>query len=443
MTLADWLSKPWRRTFLVALPVALILATTATPSEGTGRDTPLSCLLCPPVGQRAGVDFMLNVLLYIPLGFALTRARTPPLAALLAAGLLSAAIEALQLEIIDGRIASTLDVVTNVLGAGLGILLASRLRALLAPSARAAAALAIVAGGFWMGTVAATAWLLRPAIPTEGVIVRLTPRPRARATGAAELIDAALGGRTLPAGRVEWRTGDRELFVSGVAPLRLRLIPNPRLEGPDPRLQLLASDGERRLLVGQSGNDLIFQVKRHANDLRLRSPGLRLPNFVAAGAHDTVRLVARLRGAGLALTAETGRRTEGAELRLGALAGWSLIFYRGGHLRNIALQLLWSGVILLPLGYWASRSAGSGLPRGAVRDHRRVLTSLLTIALTLAGGVVVVPLAFGYPLPSAWELTTVLTALMGGLWAATIAPREWRAQGGAAARRPTDLASRR
>jgi VanZ like family len=441
MTGADWLSKPWRRTFLVALPVAVILATTATPSEGTGRDTPLSCLLCPPVGQRAGVDFVLNVLLYIPLGFALTRARTPPLAALLAAGLLSAAIEALQIEIIDGRFASTLDVVTNVLGAGLGILLG--LRALLAPSARAAAALAIVAGGFWMGTVAATAWLLRPAIPTEAVIVRLTPRPRARATGAGELIDAALGGRTLPAGRVEWRTGDRELFASGVAPLQLRFIPNPRVEGPDPRIQLLASDGERRLLVGQSGNDLVFQVKRHANDLRLRSPGLRLPNFLAAGAHDTVRLVARLRGADLALTAETGRRTEGAELRLGALAGWSLFFYRGGDLRNIVLQLLWSAVILVPLGYWASRAAGSGLPRGPVRDHRRVLTWLLTVALALVGGVVVVPLALGYRLPSAWELTSVLTALAGGWWAATLARGEGDTRAGARGRRPSDLASAR
>ena len=450
MTFPDSLRKPWSRALLIAIPVALILATTATPSDGTGRDTPLSCLLCPHVGQRAGVDIVLNVLLYIPLGLGLVLAGARPSVALLSAGVLSAAIEALQIDVIVGRYASTLDVVTNVVGAALGILLASRLRTLLAPSRPSAISLAIVAGGFWVGLITTTAWLLRPAIPGDIVTVRFSPRPGARVAGGGELIDATLGGRSLKAGRLEWRTGDRELFVTGVAALQLRLLPHTGVEGPTPRLQLLASDGERRLLLGQSGDDIVFQVKRHANDLLLRSPTLRLRRFLAggqqdqpAGPDDTVRLIARLRGADLVLTAERGRHAESAELRIGALEGWSLFLYRGGHLRNIVLQFLWSGVILVPVGYWACHGAGTG-PRRAGRDRKRVRTALLTVALALAGGIIVVPLAFGYGLPSSWELICALTAVAAGWWLATLARRlvATRVEEGTPGRL-TDLASTR
>jgi hypothetical protein len=396
------------------------------------------------------VDIVLNVLLYVPLGIGLTRAGAAPRSALLTAALLSTAIEVLQVEVIAGRFASTLDVVTNVLGAGLGIVLGRRLHSLLAPSERVATALAIAASVFWLGITVATAWLLQPVIPPESVIVRLTPRPGARASGGGEIIEAALGGRPISAGRVAWRTGDREIFVSGVAPLHLKFVPNSGTEETAPRLQLFAPDGERRLLLGQSENDVVFQVRRHANDLRLRSPALRLPGLVAArgdgtaegfvGPYDTLHLIARVRGADLVLSAATRQRAESAELRLGALAGWSLFFYRGGDLRNIGLQLLWFAVILIPLGYWASHSVGAGLRHRTARNQKR---TLLGIAVAVAGGLVVVPLVFGYGLPPAWEVTSVVMVIGIGWWAATFARGERRTRGRAAAGRATDLSSTR
>lgn len=78
------------------------------------------------------VDFLVNVLLFLPVGVALLRRNFA--AVFLTAGVLSAAVETLQLWHFE-RYASPFDVVANAMGAGLGWLLAKvLLRKSLAPS---------------------------------------------------------------------------------------------------------------------------------------------------------------------------------------------------------------------------------------------------------------------------------------------------------------------
>ncbi len=103
--------------------------------------TPLDCILC---GDLGSVDFLLNILLFVPLGVGLGLAGFSWRRAVVLAGLLSAGIELLQMKFIPGRDASLGDILSNTLGGGLGALLAARWQDLVFPSPRRSRRLALL-----------------------------------------------------------------------------------------------------------------------------------------------------------------------------------------------------------------------------------------------------------------------------------------------------------
>src|SRR5688572_6319026 len=116
-------TQPSRRTtaFLVASWLIVIAVATLMPAE-TDVTLPASCVFC---GQFGGVDFVLNIVLFVPLGVGLRWL----LGSWLASGLVGAAttlvIETLQWRLIPGRDASLGDLLANTLGALLGAWLAT------------------------------------------------------------------------------------------------------------------------------------------------------------------------------------------------------------------------------------------------------------------------------------------------------------------------------
>ncbi len=93
-----------------------------TPRGRPRPPDPLVCIFC---GDFGGVDFLLNILLFVPLGLGLALAGFSWRRAVLLAGLLSFGVELLQMKIIVGRDASLGDVMTNTTGGGVGALLGS------------------------------------------------------------------------------------------------------------------------------------------------------------------------------------------------------------------------------------------------------------------------------------------------------------------------------
>ena len=119
---------------------------------------PLS--LCIACGPRGLADALLNLVLFLPLGFALAGI-VRKLPALLLGSLLSLVIEVAQLGI-PGRDSSLSDLLFNTVGTAVGVLIWAKRDLLLARNSRACAML--TAAGLILTTVVmlATAWLLQP-----------------------------------------------------------------------------------------------------------------------------------------------------------------------------------------------------------------------------------------------------------------------------------------
>src|SRR5690606_15130251 len=121
-----------------------------------------TCLF--PCGDQSLRDAILNVALFVPLGLAAALI-LPPLRALLLSVVVTATVELIQFRYLLGRDPSLRDLLTNTLGAGLGILLSTRWRTLLFPAPRPAVALTALGGIGWLATLLATGILLRPSLP--------------------------------------------------------------------------------------------------------------------------------------------------------------------------------------------------------------------------------------------------------------------------------------
>jgi hypothetical protein len=143
---------PGRRGALIAiLGLALIAALTLTPQPQNieqAAQTPLWCLRC---GDLAGMDIVLNVMLFAPLGFGLRLAGWPRRRVLLAAFATTFCVELTQYFFIPGRDATLGDIVTNTTGGLVGLVLAERYPLLLWPERRLARWLTGLAAMVWLG----------------------------------------------------------------------------------------------------------------------------------------------------------------------------------------------------------------------------------------------------------------------------------------------------
>ena len=109
----------WR--VVAGVAFLLICAVTLTPSTGPPSRGFSICIRC---GDSNGLDVFYNVVLFVPLGFALWRAGVNRRSAIAFAAALSIVIEVLQLAFIAGRYSSLRDILANSLGAVVGVVLA-------------------------------------------------------------------------------------------------------------------------------------------------------------------------------------------------------------------------------------------------------------------------------------------------------------------------------
>ncbi|HEY6947255.1 MAG TPA: VanZ family protein, partial [Gemmatimonadales bacterium] len=207
---------PGRRGGLIAvLGLAFILALTLTPQpqnvEQVAR-TPLWCLRC---GDLSGMDILLNVILFLPLGFGLRLAGWPRRRVLLAAFATTLLVELTQYFFIVGRDATLSDILTNTTGGLLGMVLAERFPVLLWPGPRAARRLAGAAAVFWLAVQIVTAWgdgVTLPARPFWGQLApELGQFDRFRGT----VTEAKVAGEPMPSARLPDTRGVRERLLAG------------------------------------------------------------------------------------------------------------------------------------------------------------------------------------------------------------------------------------
>jgi len=353
-----------RKVGLLALAAGAILVALMTLLPHPGQEelvraTPPTCLVC---GDLGGVDVILNVLLFVPLGVGLGLLGVPwPLAA--AAGLgASGLVELLQMKVVAGRDASVSDLITNSAGTILGAVSSRNWRALVLPPARASAALTAVWGLGWLAFATATGAGLHP-VPTDATwygqwAPDLGHLDRFRGT----VLSARAGEAPLPPGRWDDTPGWRSRLVRPDFSVTSGIRTGPSPSHLAPIVSVFDADRKEILLLGQWGDDLVYRVRMAPARLRLRNPAVRLPHGLDAPPGSEVRLEGGTRGPRFVIASDGpgGRRTR--ELAFSPHWTWALVLpydYALGPEAG-ALTALWLLALLIPLGWWSSRAGRRG-----------------------------------------------------------------------------------
>ncbi len=304
------------------------------------------CILC---GQAGIPNIVLNIALYVPIGFAIVLLRGSPARAMVLGFFISAVVEVAQLWI-PGRYAGPTDLMANAVGAALGGTLAATMGWWWLPSPRVGRALA----GAWLAgsvvVMVATGVLMSPVVP-EGPLFAgwslLRPDQR------SGLVFASIGGRELTLGPLADPTSIR-LAMLGHEPIEVRVVagaPAPWLES---LLRITAGPNSDALEIGLDGHDIVIDPRFRGEDLGWSAPDLRFREALTRfEPRDSLRLVTRSDPGG------------GYHLEIAGLAprflgvsparGWSLLkFYSGwsGGFGAFA-DALWLITMFLPLGLWA------------------------------------------------------------------------------------------
>ena len=157
--------------------LGVILVVTLVPLEATGKKPSILCVLC---GDGAVADGVLNAVLFLPLGAALSVARWHRLGALALGAILSCGVETAQFAIL-GRDPSLSDLLSNTLGTALGIALVSSVSTWWRPGRRMAQVLSVSAAIGTAFVFVLSGILLRPSFPDETYYGGWTPRSAATA----------------------------------------------------------------------------------------------------------------------------------------------------------------------------------------------------------------------------------------------------------------------
>ena len=403
----------------VVLAIAALVAICALTLYPTGGqpDTPLWCIPC---GERATLDALLNIALFVPLGAGLAIAGVPWWLAALASFGLSFGVEFLQYTVVVGRDPSLRDVVTNTLGGALGGALGRYRHVLASPSPREAWRLLVVGSASWVLVHLAGAWLVQPSFEARRIILIPSIDTPIHETFRGRLLAATIAGRVL-SGPMESLT-PAELAAAqgreGRVGASVGVIPRGGETGRiAPMVMLVDPPDDIQVALGQLGSTLRFDVRSHAADARLRPLVFEMDRAFpgrsgAIGREgERLELSAVLEPGRIHMTAEAqGRRREWAG-RIGPELVWVMLlpFELPVGAATTVGSLVWLLATLVPIGYWA-RSAFATSPGPRARFGRLAALWVMLGATVLVATPVVMHVASG----SAWEWLATAAGLGAG-----------------------------
>ena len=391
---APQVRRPGR--ILVGASVILICAATLTPQPGHS-DASLFCIVC---GSLGGVDVVLNVLLFLPLGIGLALSGVRSSRALLAILFFSATIEVAQFLVISGRDAAVGDVLSNVLGGSIGIALVRWFDVWWNPSRRNATVLSSLWVACWLAIQVLVSYGLTPAFPSTRYYGQIARVFENMATFGGRVLSATIDTVSVPDYGFAKTRQFHDLLEHG-AVVRAVVIPAGPTARIAPIIRVADETQAQMVLLGQDHADVVFGVHTGAENLRLRPPLFRIAGvFPSEGGpaglrfSDTLHLGGRYRtdGVDVRVRSKGGERSQ--HFVLSSALGWVLILPKQWYLEGTLAELLfgyaWLFTLLLPLGYWALLAAAS-LTR---ETQSRFIPAIGALAIVLFVGFVLIPRSF-------------------------------------------------
>jgi hypothetical protein len=341
---------------LLALSIAVVAFMTLRPTQAIVA-TPTFCVFC---GSLGGVDFILNVILFVPLGITLRwatgRIRTTALIGVAT----TLIIEALQARLITGRDASLGDLIANTIGTLLGAWLGVAIFRWLNASAPAARRHAVAFGIATALVIAVSAFLLQPLVPRYSQWVQWMPLRPNTDPFQGHLISVQLKERTvLGVQRLE----ANEAFDISRRSISMRARIGPGPDSPSRRQAIIAritNGREEGFYLAQWGDAAAFRTHMAAARFRLRP--------ILVGLHGAFLGTASGNGA-RELVIEGHSDPRGISVRRDSVGGvavsvrrtiglaWALILPRDISLneRWWLANAAWLAVLILPLSFFTLR----------------------------------------------------------------------------------------
>jgi hypothetical protein len=409
---------------LVVASIAAIAFATLTPFRGSPPPFNPLCIVC---GELGGVDVVLNVLLFLPLGVGLAIVGARPLRAIGWMFAASLTIELLQLFVIPGRDPTIGDVLMNSIGGAVGFAIGAHLELLLRPCGRTGIKLLLAWSVVWLVVQSVAAYSFVPILTRSRYYGQIS-----RELG--EML-SAFPGEVLKPVIDSVRIPDWEIPDNGVRALLLRpqgsliqatVIPRgcPMTTAGIVRI----TDGDLReiVLLAQDDADLLFGVRTGAEVLRLRPMRYRLrhvfgPGSTCALVSDTFLLQARYTRVAVFVRAAARGRIAEETIAPSVSQGWRLFLpmqtYIDSGGQGAALTALWLFMLMLPAGYWGLFTA-RGIRLGNVPVNA---TAVVFVLAVLAIAFVAVPQLFGLPSVRLWEWMAAIGGAAAGATGAMLA----------------------
>jgi hypothetical protein len=378
-----------------------IAAATLFPTPGSPR-VPHFCLVCGPLG---GVDAVLNVLLFIPLGLGLGIRKTRLTTALLLVVLTTAFVELLQLEVIVGRAATLGDLVMNTAGGLLGYTVGGRWKSLVFPEERGRRWLLATAAFFFAAMMTFTGFSLQSS-PTRGFLFgHLT-----RGYGVEKPYPGSVRSATIGECAVTNRTADSScIYDALIRGDSVSVEIGTRGTSPTAAAILRVVDGAQNEIVSLGGDRdrAIFHARTRGAAMGFPAYRFALDSVFTLAAPSEVHLAGAFAPSGATIRSSSSGRSRRLDARLGPSSGWRLFiplrYYDDGSPVTDTIGAVWLALLLVPAGFWISRST----------------MSALLLVPAVSGALLICPLLFRTAPPSILEFLACAAGIGIGAWART------------------------
>jgi hypothetical protein len=396
---------------LTGLALGFIGSFTLTPhpeqAEMVAGISPWCILGC---DDLAPLDIALNILLFVPLGIALSLWVSRFKSLVIAAGV-SVLIELAQLHLIVGRDASLRDVITNTTGAALGIVLVASWRRVVLPNPETALRLAVLAGVAWFLGMNATGRAMESSFPETVWFGQWNPELGQFDTFPGRVLDAHLNEAFLPGGVLPQSRELRALLASDDYRLDVTAVMGEATSREAPIFSVFDAEQREMLVLSQSGSSLHYRTRSRVGEAGFHTPGVRLDAIPDGAPGDTVRFEVVRSGPRMLLRAATGNQVASATRALTVGGAWAFFLpyeYAFGW-ETPFLSALWLGGLLFLVGYW-----------GAKTERRN--RAAVALAVLVVVGLAPVSAYWGLALPSLWEWIGAAAGTFAG-WRAGVATR--------------------